>query len=377
MLNLILKIFSILIMVLFSVICFAPAYRLSTPIVDEFGLVGLTRGLFLAYVWCAVCGGSMAIIGFFPAVAAGRSVRGLWGRIAAIGILIVTVAASALPSKTRVAVELADFLVTSCYKETKGIKSPLEIFISDAEGAGSGASQEALNGLVYLQEKRDAAIRRLRVNRVTARSKSGEKVADLFGGDYALAFVAAEHLSEAKLGISTASDQDIIVNSRVSESTRQQLMADFLRRVNRERGQAFCNVVSGDGARGLGQIIPGCFLDIARLYPRAGLSKSAGTGVCDPVQVFMFIALYRDDALTQVPNKVEARMKSVSFQNRFAVAAYNSGPNAAWNAVSGFGLNWRSNHGKSGLSYETRMLVKKYIWVEGEIARLLDLLPNS
>ena len=259
-------------------------------------------------------------------------------------------------------------------------------FVSTANATTEPApiQTKALQGLIYLDDVKDESFADLNSRRVASRSRQGvlvtealdiitvvkgEKTVKVFDPDAFLAFVAAEHLSQRELGLSYSPRVMYDSKANVSELTRQSLMADFLVNFSgQNRESALCNVVSQDGARGLGQITSGTFRSIARFYPNAGLSSNTKTGICNHVQVFKFLYLFFDDALTQVPNSVLGHVASLSFRERFYVGAYNAGPSAASSAVARYrnGSEWRER----GLKIETQMLIKKFIWAKDEIKRL-------
>jgi len=355
MLNLILRIFPILFMALFSAICFIPAYWLSTPIVDEFDLVGMVRWLVLTYVWCTVCGGLMAIIGFLPAIVADRSVRSLWGRIATVGILIVTVSASASPSKTRVAVELAAFLTTSFYEAVKDIELPLEVI-----PVASAATDDCHQGYEYLVNLTTTTSTDLRGRGTHSSYNQSQLVVDVVGRNAVIAPFVLEHLSPAEF------------KQARTEQAKMNLVCVVLSEYGRRGGQAYRNESNGNYL-GPAQMSGGIYQDLRDLYPSAGLVTDSVFGRKDHRNLAKAVYLHHDATFGDMSVAARRKVGTGEWRNRAMIACYNLEASQVSSAITSHGINWRLAEYKARVKTKKGMVTRTYYPIRRQTADYLSM----
>ncbi len=119
-----------------------------------------------------------------------------------------------------------------------------------------------------------------------------------------------------------------------SEDGGQRLTERALIRLGMNKEKAFRYTVSKTGASGLGQIMPGTYASIAKIYSKAHLLKDIDIGRVDIVNAIKASVLVFDDHLATVVDKVNRSSKSRAIFAKktegdieeIRAAIYNGGP---------------------------------------------------
>lgn len=112
------------------------------------------------------------------------------------------------------------------------------------------------------------------------------------------------------------------------------LVERVLVRLGMNKGKTFRYTVSKTGASGLGQIMPGTYASIVKIYPNVHLIKDIDVGRVDIVNAIKASILVFDDHLSTVINKVNnsSKSKAIFAQKsqkeieEIRAAIYNGGP---------------------------------------------------
>ncbi|MBI4435169.1 hypothetical protein HY630_00710 [Candidatus Uhrbacteria bacterium] len=210
------------------------------------------------------------------------------------------------------------------------------------------------SGLEYLHDAVLAAHYELRAKDVRSQRIPGRFVTDFGTPDHIVSLILTEQMLS-----------DVAFEAG-SELERLLMLDRALVTLGLNRWRSYGYALSRTGARGIGQIMPKTYRDLAKLYPRASLPDDITEGRIDHHAALKVMIVHTDDEWWAIKDETHRLhlLENTASQRLVLAAGYNANIATVVGAIQACGETWREES-CTQLPQETRLYLVKYEWIHG------------